>query len=216
MARIVRGDREVFSHMLFGGPDPYLQQYMQETNNHFATMLTDVGQQFVQSAQSIFSRIESTEALRLARAAMRKVNTYLQEDVVYQITEINELQEAPNIMVQWIMSHPQLRQLHKDEVIDAYGNRYIDVQPGAYKWNHQDYCTVYGGWMEQRTDVVVHEDGSTEEQHYVEYVTPLEDDTEPESLLDEEAVMIHQAHVIVDRALAEKRDPTSYYDNIIV
>lgn len=216
MAQIVRGDREVFSHMLFGGPDPYLQQYIQETNNHFSTMLTSVGQQFVQNAQNIFSRIESNEALRLARAAMRKVNTYLQEDVIYQMTTIDELQEAPNIMVQWIMAHPQLRQLHKDEVIDAYGNRYIDVQPGAYKWNHQDYCTIYGGWMEQRTEIITKEDGTQSEEHFVEYVTPLEDESDVEVLLDEEAVMIHQAHVLVDRALAEKRDPTSYYDNILV
>lgn len=216
MAQIVRGDREVFSHMLFGGPDPYLQQYIQETNNHFSTMLTSVGQQFVQNAQNIFSRIESNEALRLARAAMRKVNTYLQEDVIYQMTTIDELQEAPNIMVQWIMAHPQLRQLHKDEVIDAYGNRYIDVQPGAYKWNHQDYCTIYGGWMEQRTEIITKEDGTQTEEHFVEYVTPLEDESDIEVLLDEEAVMIHQAHVLVDRALAEKRDPTSYYDNILV
>lgn len=216
MAQIVRGDREVFSHMLFGGPDPYLQQYIQETNNHFSTMLTSVGQQFVQNAQNIFSRIESNEALRLARAAMRKVNTYLQEDVIYQMTTIDELQEAPNIMVQWIMTHPQLRQLHKDEVIDAYGNRYIDVQPGAYKWNHQDYCTVYGGWMEQRTEIITKDDGTQTEEHFVEYVTPLEDESDVEVLLDEEAVMIHQAHVLVDRALAEKRDPTSYYDNILV
>lgn len=219
MARLVTGDRSVAGMMMFGAPDPYLMQYLNQVNHHFNSVLTDVGRQFADAARGMFARMESSEALRLARAAMRKVNAFGQIDVIHSVNTIEQLQEAPNAMIPWIMTHPTLRQYHYDNRIDAYGNRYVDPTPGVIGWVQPEYAAVYGGWLNQVVETKVNETtGEEETEHFVEWSIPLEDEDDPfaPQLLDEEALMIQQAHNIVDMALHENRDPTSYYDNQIV
>lgn len=219
MAIGITGDREVFDQMLFGPAQPAMLQYMQQTNNYFMGMMTDVGRQFVEHAQNVFARTNSSEAMELARAAMRVSNTYFQEDIIYTMNSVEQLQEAPDSMVRWIMTHPELRRLYHDERVCGYSDRYQDTQPQpVYGWDHLDYQVVYSGWMETTSETVKVDGDKTEEVHYDEWTEVLvdEDDIEQPMLLDVEAVSIQLAHKLVDIAIAENRDPTSYYDNQIV
>lgn len=221
MALLIEGDREVVSQMIFGPPPPGYQDYLNQTNQYFANMLTDVGRKFVETASNVFTRININDATNMAKAALRAVNTYFQHDIIQDIYTIEDLQEAPNTMVRWIMCHPGLRSMMQDNLIDAYGDRYQDNQPDfSVGWNHNDYCQVYNGWIEPVTvtQTIVNENNEEEEitETWDEMVQVWMGEEEHEELLDIEADIIRSAHVIVDRALHEKRDPTSYYDNIIV
>lgn len=219
MAIAINADREVMDQMLFGPPQPQLLQYIQQTNQYFGNLLSDTGRQFVQHAQQVFARTDTHEAMEMARAVMRMSNVYLNEDIIYTVSTIDELQEAPDSMVRWIMCHPTLRQMYHDGQVDGYGSRYEDLYPNSgYGWCHPDYQQVYRGWIEPVMEIKLNEHGEEIEEWYDEHVEVLvdDDDYEMQTLLDVEAVSVISAHATVDRALADKRDPTSYYDNPIV
>lgn len=219
MAIAVYADREVMDQMMFGPPQPQFLQYIQQTNQYFSNLLTDVGRQFVEHAQNVFTRTNTYEAMEIAKAAMRISNVHMQHDVIYTVSTVEQLQEAPDSMVRWVMCHPELRQLYHTGHVDGYGSRYLDMQPShQYGWNHFDYQVVYTGWMDSIMEIQTNEKGDEVEVWYDEYTEVLmdEDDVDVPLLLDVEAVSIISAHATVDRALAEKRDPTSYYDNPIV
>lgn len=231
MAQIVYGDREVMGHMLFGAPDPYIHQYMNEVNNYFGSKLTDIGRSFVNTASQVFTRMESSEAMRIAKAAMRKLNTFVNRDVIQYIPEIEKLQEAPTSMVRYIMAYPELRDLYHNGRIEGYGERYIDIYPDLSGWNHPDYQAVYHGWMHtvvepicasvSETDLAdgiteVNQDVVYEEYDVCDIIVHDDDDPEFINLTDEEAQLIIHAHHLAQDAIDERRDPTSYYDSQIL
>lgn len=216
MAIVIRGDRQVFDQMLSGGQSPQLREYVSQTNQYFQNALTQVGAQFVSHAQQVFARMSSDEAASIARRAMALVNIHLQQDIIYTPTTIEELQEAPNTMVRWIMAYPELRQRYFENTIDAYGDRYIDTQPdNSIGWTHHDYQEIYSGWLEPVYKETKDEEGNATGEWFDEHTEVLFE-TNYRELLDEEAAMIMSAHALVARALLkEKRDPTSYYDNVV-
>ena len=217
MAVAIYGDREVVSQMLFGSPSPQLQEYIHQTNQYFQTQLSDVGRTIVNTAKDTFARMNASEAMELARIALRKVNVYLQNDVIYQTMTIAEVQEAPSTMVRWIMCHPQLQTMYHENRIDGYGDRYTTSYPvGCTGWDNPDYARVYEGWLEEVTETVINEDGEEVEETYVEWVETLEDWEGDIELLDIEAGYIRQAHELVDIALEQGRDPTSFYDSQVL
>lgn len=223
MARLVVGDREVMSQMLFGPPSIALQNYIQTTNNYFSNNLTTVGQELVQSANNMFARLETSEAAKIAKAALRAVNVYFQNDVISQMYTVSDLQEAPDCMLRWIMAHPTLQEYYHDNRIDGYGNRYqpqYAFNEGTVGWLNPDYVTVQQGWIEPVIETRTIKDESGEEieieETYDEFTWVLTDEDEPEELLDVEAAIVRSAYELVDIAIQNNQDPTSYYDSQIV
>lgn len=217
MAQIVSGDREVFNYMMFGSTDPGFQQYVNQTNNYFGNMFTQVGRQFVDTAKNMFARMESSEAMQLAKAALRRANVYFQEDIIYQMNTVEQLQEAPNCMVKWLMAEPTVRQLYLDNRVEGYGERYENKYRNEMDWTLPEYAQVYDGWIVTNPVVTVNEETGEEiieEEEEFNIVFEDEEDWIPE-ILDEEALMIQSAHHLIAKALKEKRDPTSFYDNYV-
>lgn len=221
MAIAVYGDREVMDRMMFGAPTPQLMDYINQSSQYFVNSLTDVGRSFVNHATSLFTRMDTSEAMQIARAALRMANTYFQNDVIYTMTSVSQLQEAPDSMVRWIMTDPVLAQYHADNRIDGYGNRFVNPYPGLYGWDNPDYQQVYSGWMNTvvETKEVTLEDGSidTVEEFYDVWTEALEDEdyVHDVQLLDVEASAIILAHELAAIAVARNQDPTSYYDSQI-
>lgn len=209
MAIAINGDRSVVDHIMFGPPPIAFQNYLQQTSQYFQQTLNEVGSQLVNQARETFSRLSSSEAMQLAKAALRMANTFFQQDIIYHMSSVNQLQEAPDTMVRWVMCHPTLHQYYQDQRIDGYGGRYQDTHPHLHGWDHPDYARIYEGVVSSYLD----EEG----QEWIEFSQELELETTYDVLLtDEEKDDIIQAHELADIALAEGRDPTSYYDSQIL
>lgn len=220
MAIEIFGDREVVNRMMFGAVDPAFQAYVNQASQYFTNTISNVGRQFVDNAINTFTRMDSSEALSVARAAIRVVNTFTQENVIYQPTTIDQLQSAPDVMVRWIMTHPELRKLHHEGRIEAYGDRYVDNQPdGLYGWKHRDYAIIHSGWIEEyKKGDVCPITGEVFDEDYDMAIIELfdEDEYAADELLHEEADIIRSSvYRLVDKAIAEDRDPTSFYDSVI-
>lgn len=116
------------------------------THQHDAyAHLSVLGQQHFEQAAAQAKALVDVNAVAQARAAMAYVDSYFQKDVVRRLTTIEEVQNAPNSMVRWLMTEPEFRARYHEQRCAGYGERYIDIQPGKVKEDHDDWCRVNSG-----------------------------------------------------------------------
>lgn len=117
---------------------------------------TNAAQNYVQTAQRMYDSVYSEDAMRLSRAAIRKVNHLFQRDEIRQMNSMADLQNAPFKMKRWLMANPVARQAYHDQRIDGYSGSYIDANPGLIGRAHGDYMQVITGVvLEEGDDLVI-------------------------------------------------------------
>lgn len=193
---------DVFQAMLHRNGSQATQDFYQHSQQSFSSVLNDVGQQFAQAATSIFKEAFDSSAMRLAKAAMRKVESIWMTDEIQSITSIGNLQHAPLTMQRWIMACPEVREVYHRQECDGYSDTYVDMEPGKVGEDHYDYRRVMDGTFR------IDEDGDWVVTQYFEELQPGDDHLSADEKLDIEntwdAIRNHMA--------AKKDDPTSMYN----
>lgn len=211
MAQVVVGDREVLDQIMFGSPPPILQQYLASTQQRFMGTLNEIGVQFANTANNLFARLDSSEAMRLARAALRTVEIFGVADVIKEISSLEQLRIAPSTMIPYIMACPELTDLYNEGVIDGYAGRW---NPTSYSnlrgWDNPYYAQVMQGQMTFTED---EESGNV----VYECTSIMEDDffDDLPALLPEEADDIQTTWDHVRWYIKAKQDLTSVYESEI-
>lgn len=209
MAQVVFGDREVLDQIMFGSPPPMLQQYIASTQQRFMGTLNDIGMQFANTANNLFARLDSSEAMRLARSALRAVEIYGVSDVVQEISSLEKLRIAPSVMIPYIMACPELTDLYNEGVLDAYDGRWT---PTSYShqvgWDNPYYAQVMQGHME-----FIDNEETGESQFQCTSI--MEDDFFDDllALLPEEADDVITTWDHIRWYIKQKHDVTSIYES---
>jgi hypothetical protein len=153
---IVEGSVAEFDAMVYGQKHPGTLQFL---SNQVASLqqsasqyLTDAGKNFFANAADIYERFNGSEALRVARAAMRKVSHIFQSDEIKPLRNISEIQQAPLKMQRWIMAEPTIRQAWLDQRCDGYSGSYVDMHGGVIGVEHSDWRHVMSGIVEDIVD----------------------------------------------------------------
>nr|DAT18074.1 MAG TPA: hypothetical protein [Caudoviricetes sp.] len=211
---VIEGGRDVANLILFGRPTMMEHNYIANTMNNFIGNLSHVGKQLTDTARSMFKNMDDSTAFQLARTAMKHLNTFVQQDIIYPIETVDMLQCAPNVMLPWIMSHPKLRSYAEEGVIDAYHGRFTpELDYSIRGWDDPRYAELYSGWVQ----TVYNEETGEYEDEFSQEI--LDYDPTDESMLppltDLEAADLLCVHELIDVAIAEKRDPTSIYDSAL-
>jgi hypothetical protein len=147
MVMIVQGDTNLFNAMVYGQErHPGTMQYLQNQVNQFTGALTEFGQAFMSGAQNLYDQFNSSEAMRMARAAIRRFDSMFLPDRIQTLNSLGHLQNAPVTMQRWIMANPDIRRLSLGQRIDGYSDTYTDVWPhdGPGK-DHYDYRRMTDG-----------------------------------------------------------------------
>lgn len=210
MARVVIGDRTVMNAMLFGGPPPMLQDYMQQSQQHFLGTLNDVGRQFAETAQHTFAQLDASEAMRLAKAAFRTINVYGLTDIIQPLYTEERIRTAPQCMIPYIMACPEITSLYNEGVIDGYNDRYTPVTKTIpMGWENPYYAQVMNGQM-----ILTNED---EEDERVEYTYTLDEDEfkDLNPLESDEAYEILNTWDHIRSYIKQRKDVTSIYESNI-
>jgi hypothetical protein len=154
VAIVIQGDANAFNALVYGQErHPGTVAYLQQQLSSFTGALTDFGQQFVQSAQAIYDTFNSAEAVRAARAAVRRFDSLLLPDRIQYLDKIGHLQNAPVAMQRWVMTHPATRELYHKQLIDGYSDTYIDHYWNRTKFEHYDWRVLMNGVMQEvKTD----------------------------------------------------------------
>lgn len=201
MAQVIYGDDSIFAAATYGRPPPVVYDYLQQEAQRTSGLLSQAGQWVRERAQHFAQHVFNDQAFRIAHAAIRQIQSLWGQDVIQPLNELWQLQNAPNTMVRWLMANPTVRTLYQQERCAAYGERYVDAQPGAIGWDHLDYRLLNNGI------VVETEDGWEATNMYVD-----SDEYEAAQLTFQHQRQILAAWSLQDCAVEEGRDPTSVFD----
>lgn len=207
MALVITGDAGVFNALVYGqerhpGTMAYLNQQMQS----FQGALTDFGKQFASAAQATFEAFNGADAIRAARAAIRRFDSLFLPDRIQYLGNIGHIQNAPLAMQRWIMAQDDLRKLYHEQRVDGYSDTYIDHYWNRRNFEHYDWRLIHNGQaMEVKTEDF---DGHV----YHHFLAEVEDGDR--ALTHDEQVDILNTHDVV-KAIVQigQEDPTSKCGN---
>ncbi len=145
MANLFDGGVDLFSTMMGGQPHPGTIDFLSRQFSNVSNNLSDVSRRFQEKAKSVFEKANSSDAMRLARAASRRVKSLWGSDEIKYIRDIGDFQHARLNQQRWIMANPVARELYHEQRLDGYNDSYVDMQPGARGEDHYDYRRVMSG-----------------------------------------------------------------------
>jgi len=205
MQVLVGGESE-FSGLIYGDKHPGTMRFLQsQIGNAFSSTLTDMGKQMFSNLGSIFEKFNGENALRLAKAARRKVTGFFEQEVIRPLWDIKEIQQATLTMQRWIMAYPEIRELYHDQRCDGYSATYVDMFPGQIGEKHYDYRRVMDGLVQ------VTDEGESKIVYY--YDDPPADDVE---LSLQDKIDITNTWQMIARHLKHTNDdPTSIFGDTL-
>lgn len=146
MAQIISGGIDTVDYLIYGERDYELNNELIERGRDDSKWLGDRAGRIYEAATKAFDSVYNSEALRLARAAARKVETMWQEDSIRELLTIGHLQNAPLSMIPYLMAEPTTRELYHRGRVEGYGELYEDFQPGIVGEDVIEYQEVMDGW----------------------------------------------------------------------
>ncbi len=150
MALVITGDANAFNALVYGQErHPGTVAYLQNQLSSFTGALTDFGKEFVARAAAVYDTFNSAEAMRSARAAIRRFDALFMPDRIQYIDKIGHLQNAPMTMQRWVMAHPGTRELYHKQLIDGYSDTFIDHYHNRTKFEHYDWRLLNNGMMQE-------------------------------------------------------------------
>jgi hypothetical protein len=209
MAMIIQGDANAFNALVYGvDRRPSTVAYLQNQMAAFSTgSLTEFGKQFVTTAQQVYDSFNSSEAVRAAKAAIRRFDAMYLPDHIQYIEKLNHLQNAPVTMQRWIMAQPDLRKLYHEQRVDGYSDTYVDLYWGRTDFEHYDWRLVHNGVMEEVTTDEL--DGHITRHWLAEDIVP----GDRELTMDEKTDILNTHDVIKAYVEMGVYDPTSKANN---
>ena len=193
----------VFDQSLYPVQNPINNSYIEQQFNRFSGVVSDIGQQFIQTTREMYDRFNDSEAIRLARAALRMSKNVFMVDEISFLEHIDAIRGAQHLMQRYVMAEPTIRESFHRQLVDGYSNTYFDAQPQDIKEDHIDYMRVMDG-------VMVFDEENIYTKHYI--YTDIHDDAKQEEPLTAfEKACILDTWDIVKLALLADKDPTDIY-----
>ncbi len=190
-----------FDALLFQNQSPMVQQYIQNQLTNFSETLTDIGRRFVETSKDLYEKVNDSNALRLAKAAVRMAKGMFHPNAIIPLESIEDVRAAQPLMQRYIMAEPSLRQQYHKQLVDGYSDTYTDIDPGVFGENHYDYRRVMSGFVED----IKEEDGSdgwVSKNYYDE----LRGDDRELDFTEQHAILLTWG--VVRLALNAQRDPS--------
>lgn len=124
--RVVRGDSTTFHAKTFGVPARETFDYLNQMGMDFNSSISDEARLRFTEVKSFYKTVSFDDALSALRNAVSGTDALSLPNRVMPLVSLAELQHAPDVMLPWIMAHPQLRELYAHNSCEGYGDRFID------------------------------------------------------------------------------------------
>lgn len=197
------GTVDSFDYLAFPNQNPANTSYIQNQLTNISDRLTGYGRTFLEASKEIYEKVNNSQALMLAKAAVRRAKGFLHPNSIMYLGELDDLRQAQPMMQRFIMAEPALRREYHKQRVDGYSDTYVDVAPGKVGEDHYDYRRVMTG--------VVTEEGDGEDYTWkaVIYADELfEGDSELDTFQKND---ILKTWDIVNMFMAAAKDPTDPY-----
>jgi hypothetical protein len=203
MINLIYNHDNAFDAIVYGEQHPANLEFFRQQTRGLSETLTDAGRNFFSNVQQLHEQFNGSEAIRLAKAAVRASKSLFKPNIVSGIFDMGEMQQAQPIMQRFIMANPVVRQMYHDQRCDGYGDTYVDMQPNKIGEDHYDYRRVMHGMVQESQEYDWTATFHMDELH----------DGDKHLTMDEQ-VDILQTWEIVEMFLAKgDEDPTSPFNN---
>lgn len=206
MANFYTGGIDMFNARVYSENHPNTVNFIENQFQNASHAIATAGQQFMAQARERYETFNGSDAMRMARAAVRQLSSHWDRNVIRPLVNVPQLQQAPIVMQRYLMAEPTTRRAYHRQQCDGYSETYYDVQPGAVGEDHYDYRRVMNGMLQ--------DEGDDDDWCYVEYLDDLhEGDRELhfEEQIDIRRSWVHQ----LDAMLAKGDDPTSPWNSAL-
>lgn len=199
--QITMGSNDTFNGMLFGAPHPDTIQFLKSQPSFNIGSLTPAASGFAQAVRTFSENFNLDRITQVMEAAQRTVAHMWDVNTIRVLNSISDLQQAPTVMIPFLMACPEVRKMYNSQQIDGWSHWYQDIYPDQSGEALPEYRAVMQGIGVEVGD----------ELHYTTYV---EDETheydlsvgqQQEVLLSWDAVRYH--------LLNGSNDPTSKLNN---
>lgn len=141
-----------FDYLIYPNQHPANKQYIVNQLDAYTHLLLDTGKQYFSQAREMYERINDSESIRAAKAALRMAKGIVRPNVVIELTSLEDIRSAQPIMQRYIMAEPKIRQMYIDQRIDGYSDTYIDAFSNILGKDHLDFQMVMTGMIEEFVD----------------------------------------------------------------
>lgn len=128
------------------------RNYFQNQVSNFGNTLNDFGRNFMEAARNVYEQINSSEAMHLARVAIRAAKGVFNPNQILEFRDLVDFHAATPTMQRWVMASPCVRDLYHQQRCDGYADSYNDIQPGIIGEQHYDYRRVMDGVIQETGD----------------------------------------------------------------
>ncbi len=160
MAQVVFGGSREYRMLVSGEQHPNTAHYLRNQMTSLQSYIGNSDSSWAQRAIESYNRFSSEHAVRLAQAALRKVDTYFQEDRIMQLDTLAQLQQAGLRMQRFIIANPYVRERYHNQMCDGYQGTYVDMHPQDIGPGHYDYDRVMDGLIVETAPTEEDPDGS--------------------------------------------------------
>lgn len=200
MPVIIEGGPETFRAVAYSAPSPNLTGFLSQQLDQFSAQVNQGAQHYVELARQTFDSFNSSEAMRLAKAVKRKVDSLWTKEGIYPMLDIGEIQNANLTMQRWIMAEPTIRKMYQQQRCEGYSDTYVDMHPGDVGEQHYDYRRVVDGIVVEQDDELVS----------VQYFDEIKEGDELD--IDEQVAILRTWDSIKNAIDENKEDPTSPFN----
>ena len=197
--QLVHGSASSWNALCYPESHPNTTRFLANQLESVSDMLTGAGRSFMERSRAAFEHYNGAAAMRFAREAVRAVQGVFETPGIRQLSTLDEMTRANDIMQRWMMANPVVRERYHAQRMDGYSDTYSDVHGAVSGEEHYDYRRVMDGIVQWDTN------GDWSVTQYVEPL--LEGDRD---LLFEEQLDIMNGWSAMDLLLSiGKDDPTS-------
>lgn len=202
MAFLVTGGEHSVESLMYGQQHQNTIEFCRDQMDNMSNGLSMASEAFQERARSLFDTFAGSDAMRLATAAKRAVNSLWDDDNIKELCTIAEMQWAGQTMQRYVMASPFIREKYQKQTIEGYEGSYTDFFEGDIGEDHYDYRRVMNGVMVE-----------TKPDTY--YATTYYDDLYPndrELEIEEQSDILNSWENIKAAILEDKEDPTSKWN----
>lgn len=203
MIEVIQGDSSTYAAHAYGTPNladmEWCNQYTQQKIASYDPWL----QQHLQNESSnIFNTFNYQRVHDISRALTTQDTSDWLVDGVHPLRTVEDIQNAPPVMVEWIMANPTLRDRFHRQTIAGYDESYENACPKGVGEDHYFYRLAMEGLVVEEADG---------ESSATEWFDEVFDDRYKLEHIDK--VFIQQAWAVAIGALHKnEEDPTSRYN----
>lgn len=200
------GSPATASAALFGRATNATKAYVAESINKFMSYASGIPLTVSHAIMEKHQELINIGLSRKVEALRHKLNGMWEDDCIRPLHSVGAIQQAPDVMVRWIMANERLRGYYHDGRVEGYGERYIDREPGRIGNQQYDYRRVMDGGV-----VIDKNNRATYANYYEEHI----DNDVVLNVIERNIMRV--AYDIIDDSIEEgnQDDPSSGWNGLI-